>query len=267
MAAFKTVNRVMDLQLDWLGVGTVRVTKMQTRCLLALRQHQLRATPNRCTVIRRSFGTDVLIHPVTSLSQAYLTFGSVFQSIPLPEFLPPHAAAIIAATIVLRTCVTLPLTIWSRRRVRRFRDEVLPRLKDAKLQYAREFRELKKEKNAKLAEELFHDFKSQYQPKLAAYYARLVEYHSCSPLKTLLIPIAMHFPVFIVSSLALREASVPPTPLLYETFLSEASLAQSDTFGFFPIAIGVTSLINFEVSRRFFFAPPWRTAQNDSHCR
>ena len=63
-----------------------------------------------------------------------------------------------------------------------------------------------------------------------------------------------------MSSLALREASLPPTPLLHEVFFSEASLAQTDAFGFFPLAIGITSLVNFEVSRRFF--APVRDSQS-----
>jgi hypothetical protein len=65
----------------------------------------------RCT---RRFSFAPLFHPVTTLSHAYLDLGTACHSLPLPGFLPPYAAAIIGATILLRISATLPVAIWVR---------------------------------------------------------------------------------------------------------------------------------------------------------
>lgn len=77
----------------------------------------------------------------------------------------------------------------------------------------------------------------------------------------MVVPTALHVPVFVLVSLSLRQAAISPTPLTTESFLSAASLAQTDPYGIFPLAIGITSLVNFEISRRYFSAIRLNRAQ------
>jgi hypothetical protein len=65
-------------------------------------------------VLARSFSMEPCFHPVKTLSTSIIDLGAYMGTLPLPEFLPPYSAAIIALTLLLRTGITLPVTIWVR---------------------------------------------------------------------------------------------------------------------------------------------------------
>lgn len=73
--------------------------------------------------------TTLAFFPFNNLS---LPTGETF--LPLSQFLldhpfPTYASSIILTTIFLRTLVTLPITVWSRKRMRRMRELVQPEMK------------------------------------------------------------------------------------------------------------------------------------------
>ncbi|KAF9519036.1 hypothetical protein BS47DRAFT_1388460 [Hydnum rufescens UP504] len=193
----------------------------------------------RCT---RRFSFAPLFHPVTSLSHAYLDLGAACHSLPLPGFLPPYAAAIIGATVFEVYQLHSARPRQSRARVRRFKEIVMPLTLEAEREYGRELKRQSLASGKKIDKEAFEKFKAEIGPKLAKYRADLIKIYRCSPWPTFVVPTVLHVPLFIMISLSLREAAISPTPLLAETFLSEASLAQTDPYGIFPLAIGITSL-------------------------
>ena len=56
----------------------------------------------------------------------------------------------------------------SRARVRRFKDGVVPLVKEAETQYAREFKEQNRIRRIKITESMYEDFKNEYGPKVSS---------------------------------------------------------------------------------------------------
>jgi len=97
----------------------------------------------------------------------------------------------------------------------------------------------------------FEKFQKETGPLLVKKRTELLKLHRCHPIPTFVLPL-VHVPFFVIYSFTLQRAAATfGTPLFSETFFSDASLAQSDPTGFFPIAVGLTSLAGLEISRYF----------------
>ena len=79
----------------------------------------------------------------------------------------------------------------------------------------------------------------------------LCKEHNCSVLPTMLIPPLTQLPLFVGLSMTFGRASVPPTVLDSESFLSITSLSHGDPTGTFPILLGVLTFANVDASRWF----------------
>lgn len=268
-----------------------------------------------------------------------------------------YSALIVLLTLVLRSSITLPLTVWSRRRVRRVAELVVPRVKawSARAKYAlraeyrkenRSYEDYVKELNARVSADVrdpplpftwkrvgsgrqrsyprhrlmqvgpYHSppftlptalldalLLPPPPPPFCAHFhvtvcltskttqtkqqfKRLTKEYSCRPLPTMLLPPLIHLPVFITSTLVLREAcnksalafsaaggtsstsdSVagaalalaashdalsPASPSSLATLAAESlawcpSLAEVDPNTYLPAAVALTALANVEI--------------------
>jgi len=98
----------------------------------------------------------------------------------------------------------------------------------------------------------FAKFQADSGPKLAILRAELIKKYRCSPLPAMIVPLVIHIPVFVLATTSLRHASIAPTPLTDEAFMSDVALALTDPFGLLPLSIGFLALGNYELNRRFF---------------
>lgn len=94
------------------------------------------------------------VEGASSSSSAYSSFLSSASDafLTLPEHLPLHpsyATSIVLLTLALRCSITLPMTVWQRKRVKRVQTEVIPRVKEymekAKFELRAEFRKAGKD--------------------------------------------------------------------------------------------------------------------------
>lgn len=164
----------------------------------------------------------------------------------LPEGTPhAYALAIAITTVLLRSAVTLPITLWQRRRTRRMVQLVAPQWaqlkqtlpisvakrcrKEGKSYEAYE-KELQKEVRqegllyAAAAETTTTLYRFSLtlcsnptiprHAQLKTHLKALTRQHKCSAAPTLLAPLAVHLPLFITVSLALRTALLAPGSLL-----------------------------------------------------
>ncbi|KDQ12766.1 hypothetical protein BOTBODRAFT_189028 [Botryobasidium botryosum FD-172 SS1] len=191
--------------------------------------------------------------PLETLSTTFLELGATVSTLPLPGWIGPYSATIIFITMCLRFGITLPISIWSRNRIARLRDIVQPELKHLEKEYALGFKEevAKKRLPAEKVKVEFEKFKEETGPLLVKKRTELLKLHRCHPIPTFALPL-VHVPFFVLYSFTLQQAATTlGTPLFNETFFSDGSLAQSDPTGFFPIAVGLTSLAGLEISRYF----------------
>lgn len=138
--------------------------------ILPLRSHSILqqavvAGPSIAPVSRRHFSQSRRTHQesdtspldlagqaVEASSSSPSTFSTFLSSasdafLALPDHLPFHpsyATSIVLLTLALRCSITLPLTVWQRKRVKRVQEEVIPRVKsymeEAKYELRAQFR-------------------------------------------------------------------------------------------------------------------------------
>ncbi|CUA70388.1 hypothetical protein RSOLAG22IIIB_00748 [Rhizoctonia solani] len=105
----------------------------------------------------------------------------------------------------------------------------------------------------------------------AAKIKELNKIHRCSPIPTMILPFAVHAPLFIMATASFRQAALmsyfPTNPLASESFLTLPSLAQVDPTGVLPIAVGLIMFSNIELGRlsRPFKAKPTPNDVTSSH--
>ncbi|KAG8956556.1 hypothetical protein FRC04_000034 [Tulasnella sp. 424] len=185
--------------------------------------------------------------PITALGDQILSVGNVLSQVPLPEFIGPYTAGIVLSTLAIRTAVTLPVFFWTRKRVARQRDIVIPKIIEWRKPFAAKLAaEAKTKPNPK------EWFESEFKTAAIAYRAQLLKEHKCQPFYTALATPLTLIPTIVLTSLAIRSICVmPDTPLYFEKFLSDVPLALPDATGFFPLAVGMLSLTSLELARKF----------------
>ncbi|KAF8314786.1 hypothetical protein DL93DRAFT_2079974 [Clavulina sp. PMI_390] len=216
---------------------------------LPVRRHLFAHTTRPRIHVPKTRQTRGLIIP--SIASTFLQVGEAISTLPLPEALPPYSAAIIATTIVLRSCTTLPLSLWSKHAMRRFRRELQDDLKNEQEKEGRIFKEEMRRKRLPINVAAFEAFKEQAGPKILAFQKKNVTRKLLARAPVMLGPVFINAAALVTFTLTLRHLSVPPTPFSTEVFslLSESSLAQTDPFGILPGAIGVVAMFNTELRR------------------
>ncbi|KAG6810874.1 hypothetical protein H0H92_009995 [Tricholoma furcatifolium] len=80
----------------------------------------------------------------------------------------------------------------------------------------------------------------------------LFKKYKCSPLPTILVPVAAQLPVFVIGSVMLARLSQDPTPFDSESFLTLTTLAHTDSTMTFPIVLGILAMANVESRSNWF---------------
>ncbi|KAG8963961.1 hypothetical protein FRC03_002392 [Tulasnella sp. 419] len=220
------------------------------RSISVLASHRPRIVGSSCSKMatNRSFSlTSLASESVGVLSEGVLSLGNLISYVPLPGFIGPYASGIILTTILVRTVVTVPFAVWAENRKARQRDIVVPEIIAWRKPFAKD---LAKEAAKQKEEDTETYFNREFRKAAIAKRSELLTKHNCSPLKTALVPLAVHIPTFILTSLVIRNAcQIPNTPLLYESLLSETALAFNEPTGVFPLLVGLGSLGAYELKR------------------
>ncbi|CEL59325.1 hypothetical protein RSOLAG1IB_03258 [Rhizoctonia solani AG-1 IB] len=99
----------------------------------------------------------------------------------------------------------------------------------------------------------YEEYKKEMGRLQVAKIKELNKIHRCSPTPTMVLPFAVHAPLFIMATASFRHAALmsyaPMNPLASESFLTLPSLAQVDPTGVLPIAIGLIMFSNIELGR------------------
>lgn len=234
---------------------------------------------------------------------------AVLLSLP-PSLGISYALFIPLLTLVIRGTFTLPLTLWQRARTRRFADVVMPLLRREQSRISFETRA-----ECRRAGKSFEEYQETYKKRVSlralhcaqfntrviifrvhwltptsprtqakAAAKQLARAHSASPMLTLILPPLLHIPIFITTTLILRDAcahalvALPLTPasltsLLTPTnpdaysilrpellgylhdfastsFLWCPSLVLPDPSMLLPLTVGLAALLNVEVTAK-----------------
>ncbi|KAK7695905.1 hypothetical protein QCA50_000544 [Cerrena zonata] len=211
-------------------------------------QHQ----PRRNEVLRQ-------LNHRTFVSSTLQTLGDGFLdlavAIPYPQSLPPYSGTIILVTVVSRLFITVPFSIWAKRRQWKAEDVVVPELKQERPQlYKKVLADMHKDKFRGNEDEARMEFEKRMRPTLKAKQRELFAKHGCSPTATMLIPMASQLPLFVGTSMLFSRLSQHPTVFDSESFLTLTSLSHSDPTLTLPIVLGLITLANVESSRWFMSA-------------
>ncbi|GAA5893066.1 hypothetical protein JCM5296_003063 [Sporobolomyces johnsonii] len=148
---------------------------------------------------------------------------TVFLSLP-PALSLSYAAFIPLFTVFYRSITTIPITLWQRRRTRKFAEVVMPEVRSAQARIALETRD-ECRRAGKSYEEYQKIFQKKARVTLPVHQSRrahltnvvpqakkvayaLARKHRCSPRLTLLVPPLVHVPILITATLVLRDACV-----------------------------------------------------------
>lgn len=134
-------------------------------------------------------------------------------------FAYPYTSFVVALTVMLRSCVSIPLGIWQHRRNDRLAQVVLPEWRVWQKQIPADAwqRQHAHDKSAPTPE-TEHRVVHSIQRRLAEKWQHLMSLYHCSPTATLATSLAVHIPLFVVVTMLLRQGSImPDTPLMHET--------------------------------------------------
>ncbi|KAI0702879.1 60Kd inner membrane protein-domain-containing protein [Cytidiella melzeri] len=199
----------------------------------------------------------------TFVSEAIQTASDGFLdlalALPFPAELPAYSGTIILVTVVSRV-LTVPFSLWAKRRQWKTEEVVLPQLlQERPLVFQRVHAEMKKDGFKGSREEAIKEHAKRAQPILKARQKELCREHKCTVLPTMLIPPISQLPLFVGISMVLGRASIPPSVLDSESFLTLTSLTHGDPTLTLPIMLGVVTFANVDATR--FFVTPERAAQ------
>ncbi|CDZ97385.1 Inner membrane protein translocase involved in respiratory chain assembly [Phaffia rhodozyma] len=179
---------------------------------------------------------------------------------PFPSPLPPYSTTIIVSCIALRFLITVPVSVWARRREAKLKEKAMPML-----MHFRDKARLEVVPGCRKEGYSHEQYLTFVKERISAESKRLINVFNCHPLPTVLVPILVQFPLFLTLVYITRSATMSPTPLLYEhlpSFLGATPLVEPDSTGTLPIAVGLTLFANVEIMR---LARKERDALNPFH--
>ncbi|KAK0539401.1 hypothetical protein OC835_001150 [Tilletia horrida] len=164
---------------------------------------------------RRAFHSSRPAHSAgtASLADTLHTVVPAIQSLPplLAPYLPgplaayPITTSLILITCTLRTAVTLPAALWQRARSRRMAEDVYPIWEQMKKQLPLQVRD-----RCRRAGKSYDEFRTELEAEMKKSLRDLLRKHRCTPLPTMLVPLAVQIPLFITLSYLIREACLSP---------------------------------------------------------
>ncbi|KLO18035.1 hypothetical protein SCHPADRAFT_820380 [Schizopora paradoxa] len=180
-------------------------------------------------------------------------------ALPYPPGVPPYATTIVLATVLSRIALTLPFSIWAKKRQWRMEEEAIPKLLEYRNQAARSVAlEMKNERFRGNIDVFKQEHGSRLRKLLSARQKALFSEYRCNPTPTLAIPMFTQLPIFVASTMFFSHLSTPavasPSGLTDESFLTLTSLAHPDATATLPIVLGLVTLANVETSHWFMGA-------------
>ncbi|KAI9466898.1 60Kd inner membrane protein-domain-containing protein [Lactarius psammicola] len=173
-------------------------------------------------------------------------------ALPWPSSLPPYSSTIILLTVASRLALTVPFSVWAKRRQWRAEELVMPALQEGRpLVEKQVLHEMRVEQARGTKEELRKMYSERVKKDMIARRNELFASHRCRPWVTMLVPPLTQLPLFVGSSMFLSRLSQPPTVFDSESFLTLTSLSHADPTATLPIALGIITLANVESSRWF----------------
>ncbi|KAF9226557.1 hypothetical protein BS17DRAFT_775824 [Gyrodon lividus] len=173
-------------------------------------------------------------------------------ALPIPPSWPAYSTTIIFCTLLSRLVLTVPFSIWAKRRQWRAEEQVLPILQSEGPTVAkRVLEDMQKEKVRGTKEELQKMHSNRMKETLTARRKELFAEHRCRPGITMAIPPLTQLPIFVGCSMVLSRLSQRTTPFDSESFLTLSTLAHPDPTATLPITLGLITLANVESSRWF----------------
>ncbi|WFD32743.1 hypothetical protein MSPP1_003794 [Malassezia sp. CBS 17886] len=254
--------------LRWAAVARVRGPR------LAYRGNHTSATEVHAATVPGWF--EALARHVAAMPE---TVGLVDAGLPYP-----YTVSIVGMTVLLRAAVSVPLVVWQRRRNDRLSHVVLPEWSVWKQQIPAAVWNRRMSSHHAMSTETKAQIQRMIKRSLQEKWEHLVELNNCSPMRTTLVSLAVHVPLFVVVSMLLRQgALLPDSPFLNEvvpwwspdeTFLRQMSasrqilldkgldarladgltqihgptLANRDSSHILPILIGSLTMLNAELS-------------------
>lgn len=128
----------------------------------------------------------------------------------------PYTMSVVTLTLALRTCVSLPTVLWQRRRNDRLSQVVVPEWKVWQRQIPAA---VMKQHAPKQDMDRRTEWQIQWQIRrqLREKWEHLTTLYNCSPMRTTLVSLAVHVPLFLLVTWLLRQGAVlPDTPLAQE---------------------------------------------------
>ncbi|KAF8272549.1 60Kd inner membrane protein-domain-containing protein [Lactarius quietus] len=185
-------------------------------------------------------------------SSIYDGFLDLAIALPWPSSFPPYSSTIILLTIASRLALTVPFSVWAKRRQWRAEELVMPALQEAKpLVEKQVLHEMRIEQRRGTKEELRKVYNERVKKNMVARRNELFANHRCRPWITMLVPPITQLPLFVGSSMFLSRLSQPPTVFDSESFLTLTSLSHAEPTATLPIVLGIMTLANVESSRWF----------------
>ncbi|KAI0030706.1 membrane insertase OXA1/ALB3/YidC, partial [Vararia minispora EC-137] len=181
-------------------------------------------------------------------------FMDLALALPFPLGWPPYATTIILATVASRIMLTLPFSLWARRRMRAVEEHVLPALAEEKQTVQRtEQLKMMRERFKGTQEELDLELRRRFREAMTKRRDVLLKQHAGSPIATMLIPILAQAPLFVGMSYFFVALARPPAAFILdaESFLSLTSMTHTDPTAALPIALGILTLANVESANWF----------------
>ncbi|KAF9247303.1 60Kd inner membrane protein-domain-containing protein [Melanogaster broomeanus] len=173
-------------------------------------------------------------------------------ALPIPALWPAYSTTIILCTVLSRLALTVPFSIWAKRRQWRAEEQVLPILQSEQPTVAkRVLEDMQKDKVRGTKEELQKIHGTRMKEILTARRKELFAEYRCRPGVTMAIPPLTQLPIFVGCSMILSHLSRYPTPFDSEPFLTLSTLAHPDPTATLPIALGLITLANVESSAWF----------------
>ncbi|TIB70527.1 hypothetical protein E3Q16_03030 [Wallemia mellicola] len=173
-----------------------------------------------------------------------------FLEIPnILPFTPAYATTIVLLSLGLRAGITLPLSIWQRKRTYRLEHHVKPALDVWAIENKDKCR-----RDCKAAGMSYEAYTKEWTRMYKSQRRALAKAHKCSVLPTIITPPLIGIPIFIIVSNTIRVASsvalTEPEKwsLATETLFDYPSLAIPATDPTVALLIGASFLINTEIN-------------------
>ncbi|EIW82111.1 hypothetical protein CONPUDRAFT_102897 [Coniophora puteana RWD-64-598 SS2] len=188
----------------------------------------------------------------TFLSMATMTEGFLDLAIalPYPAGWPAYSSTIILLTVLSRLAITVPFSVWAKKRQWRAEDEVIPRVKELAPEVSRlVLKDMKEGRVKGTQQELQAMHGKRVQHILNTRRDELLKEYNCRPGVTMAIAPLTQLPLFMGCSILLTRLSQHPTPFDSESFLTLSTLTHADPTATLPIVLGFLTLANVESSR------------------